>query len=190
MQVQTANPKIGGLKALDNDLRDNLNGVLQSNGEKGLYSYERRYAGLSSVLDQLQSRMNATELKQQGLVGAVGQYTRPLLKVIKDGPAGVPSASQAAVSDVNIGRTLQTGLKKLKASGITASDTDLYPRPTYRPPMLLLPQEAGAKIPLYSPDPGMSSGENIAAMMQQLRSRKPLALPAQSTPIRLPPSNP
>lgn len=121
MQLQTANPKVGGLKALDNDLRDNLNGVLMDNGEKGLYSYERRYAGLSSVLDQLQTRMNATELKQEGVFGAVGRYTRPALKVIKEGPSGVPSASQAAVSDVNIGRTLQTGLKKLKSSGITAS---------------------------------------------------------------------
>src|SRR3984885_7340597 len=184
MQLQTANPKIGGLKALDSDLTDNLNGVLQSNGEKGLYSYERRYAGLSAVLDQLQSRMNATELKQQGVFGTVGQITRPILKLVKEGPSGVPSASQAAVSDVNIGRTLQNGLKKLKSSGITAYDPTQYPTPRSRPPMLLLPDQSGAKIPLMAPDPGMSAGERSAALNQWLRQRQQLALPAQSTPIR------
>lgn len=52
---------------------------------------------------------------------------------------------------------------------------------------LLLPEKTGGPIELpYVPE--MSGGEKLAALMQLLRkSRQPLALPAQSTPIQLPP---
>jgi hypothetical protein len=120
LQLQATNPKIGGIKALDSELGSNLNDVLQSRGETGLRAYERRYAALSAVRDQLESRMNATELKQEGMFGFAGRVTRPAVKLFTEGPSGVPSASQAAVADVNIGRSLQMGMSKLKASGISA----------------------------------------------------------------------
>jgi hypothetical protein len=120
IQAVTTNPKIGGLKALDSELGQNMNKVLTDAGESGLRSYERRFAALSAVRDQLDTRVNATELKQEGVFGAVGRVTRPVMKVIKEGPSGVPSASQAATADVNVGRTLQRGLQKLKSSRISA----------------------------------------------------------------------
>lgn len=70
--------------------------------------------------------------------------------------------------------------------------------PPFRPPPynattraqrlgLLLPQEAGGKIPLpYYPE--MSGGERIAALMQLLRQNPQLALPAKASAIPLPPS--
>ena len=51
---------------------------------------------------------------------------------------------------------------------------------------LLLPQEAGGKIPLQAPFQQMSPGERSAAMMQYLRRRQQLGLPAQGVPIQLP----
>jgi hypothetical protein len=121
VQATTINPKISGLKAIDTELGSSLNRMLTSYDEPGLRSYERRFAALSSVREQLESRMNAAELKQEGMLGAAGRVTRPIGKLLKDGPSGVPSASQAATADVNIGRTLQMGLKKLKASRISAT---------------------------------------------------------------------
>jgi hypothetical protein len=41
-----------------------------------------------------------------------------VVRAITGGPSGVASASQAAVADVNIGRRLQVGFKKLTESGI------------------------------------------------------------------------
>lgn len=113
LEAISKTPKIGGLKALDVALGKNMNEVLTQNGEVGLRSYERRYAALSEVRDQLESRMNADELKRaMPLSGFV--------RSLAGGKAGIASASQAAVANVNIGRRLQNGLMKLKDSGITA----------------------------------------------------------------------
>lgn len=117
MQLQTTNPKIGGLKALDSELSNNLNQVLTNNGEVGLRGYERRYAGLSAIRDQLESRMNSVELHQPGMVKAV---VEPVARVMSGGKTGLASASQAATADVNIGRILQRGFQRLTESGITA----------------------------------------------------------------------
>lgn len=123
MQLQATSPKIGGIKSLDTELGVRLNDILTRNGESGLMSYERRFAALSAVRDQLESRMNASELKQEGMFGFAGRVTRPLVKMVTEGPSGVPSASQAATADVNIGRSIQSGMSKLKASGISAKRT-------------------------------------------------------------------
>jgi len=49
---------------------------------------------------------------------------------------------------------------------------------------LLLPEQAGGKIPLpYYPE--MSGGERIAALMQALRKNRPIALPEKAGAIRL-----
>lgn len=73
-----------------------------------------------------------------------------------------------------------------------ASGAVSYAPPAYSPDTrasrlgLLLPQQASGKIPLYPPAPEMSTGERIAALMQQLRQKRQMALPAQATPIQLP----
>lgn len=115
MSMQMTNSKIGGLKELDRSLGSSLNKTLTDAGEVGLRDYERRYAGVSAVRDALQDRMNAAELKQEGAMGAVGRVTRPAAKLITGGKSGIASASQAAVADVNIGKQLQSGFKKLSA---------------------------------------------------------------------------
>ena len=107
-------PKLAGLKALDVGLGKNVNTVLTELGERGVRSYERRYAGVSEVRDGVASRVNAVRLDV-----SKAKVVRPLLSLFR-GKSGIASASQAAVADVNIGRTLQFGLKKLAASGIKA----------------------------------------------------------------------
>lgn len=117
------NRKMASLKALDRQLGGEINSVLTANGEVGLKDYERRYAALSEVRDQLSTRMNAVELHQPGAIKGVVQ---PIAKVLTGGPSGVASASQAAVADVNIGRMLQSGLKRLAKS-------DLQPKRSISP---------------------------------------------------------
>lgn len=117
MQIQTTSPKIGGIKALDQELSQNLNKTLQAQGEKGLWGYERRYAALSAIRDQLESRMNAVELDQPGIIKGI---VKPIAGALKGGPSGIASASQAAVADVNIGRILQKGLRDLADSDLTS----------------------------------------------------------------------
>lgn len=111
LEVLSKTPKIAGLKALDVGLGKNLNSALAGAGEPGLRAYERRYAAVSEVRDQLQSRMNATELPRS-IPGA------RLVRAVLGGKSGIASASQAAVADVNIGKQLQSGLKRLAGSDI------------------------------------------------------------------------
>jgi hypothetical protein len=112
------NRKTAGLKALDRSLGEKIGAELERSGEPGIKEYESRYAALSTVRDQLQSRMNAVELKQPGVLkGAV----QPIARLISGGKSGVASASQAAIADVNIGRTLQQGLKHLADTKLTAN---------------------------------------------------------------------
>jgi hypothetical protein len=113
---------------------------LANRGEPGISEYERRYAGLSSVRDQLQSRMNAVELQRSN---PVGRTVGPLLKVFTGGKSGIASASQAAVSDVNIGRELQTGFRELAQSGITPN----RPTGTGAPPVRGLLGQGAIRLP-------------------------------------------
>lgn len=118
LEAVSKTPKIAGLKALDVELGNKINDTLTANGEVGLRSYERRFAAVSEIRDQLGSRMNAVELNQPGRIKAV---IRPAIAAITGGKVGIASASQAAIADVNIGKLLETGLKKLDKSRISAS---------------------------------------------------------------------
>ncbi len=106
--------RLSSLKALDRSLSQVINGELARRGEVGISLYERRYAALSEIREQLQARMNAVELQRSSVAG---RAARGLLGGKK---AAIASASQAAVADVNIGRQLQLGLRELAESGITA----------------------------------------------------------------------
>lgn len=114
-QAKLTNPKIGGLKALDSELSNNLNQVLTDSGEVGLRSYERRFAALSNFRDMLEARKNAVELQKPGVVKKI---VKPVASMLTGGKAEIASASQAAVADVNIGRSLEKGFRLLKESGV------------------------------------------------------------------------
>jgi hypothetical protein len=116
------NRRMGSVKALDRSLSNGLNTTLQEAGEPGLQSYERRYAALSEIRDQLSKRMNAVELDRPGVIKGV---VKPIASVLTGSKAGIASASQAAVADVNIGRTLQKAFADL-------AETDLKPKRSIR----------------------------------------------------------
>jgi hypothetical protein len=119
LAVSEGNSKrMGSLQGLDRNLSDSIAQELSNRGEAGIKGYERRYAGLSSIRDQLQARMNAVELNQPGVVKAV---LKPVISAITGGKSGIASASQAAVADVNIGKMLQNGFQSLADSGIKAT---------------------------------------------------------------------
>jgi hypothetical protein len=117
-QAAATSRRLNSLKALDKDVGYRMNDALTSAGEDGLRSFERRYAALSEVRDQLSTRMNATELERK-----LSFPGSEMIKGAIKGKSGIASASQAAVADVNIGKRLQFGLKALKDSGITAMPT-------------------------------------------------------------------
>lgn len=116
MQAGMTSRKIGGFKELDKNVTSAVNRELQNRGEVGVTEYERRYAALSQVRDQFQSRMNAVELDV-----SKGKVIRPAMSLVTGGKSGIASASQAAVADVNIGRMLESGFRKLRESGLKAN---------------------------------------------------------------------
>jgi hypothetical protein len=208
--------KFGGLKVADRVLSQSINQTLKGFGEPGIEAFERRYAALSSVRDQLSTRFNAVELNQPGVIKAVA---KPVASIFTGGKSGIASASQAAVADVNIGRMLQRGFQRLADSGITADRgiavqpnvrgmlgpgaIQVGPAPEANVPManapawspttraqrlgLMLPDQTGGPIELeYVPQ--MTPGEQAASTMQQLRQPAPRALPQRGTPIMLGPS--
>jgi hypothetical protein len=114
MQNQMTNRRLGSIKELDRTLGAKLDNALKEVGQPGIRGYERRYAALGEIERQLRDRMNAVELDVDK-----GKALRPITGILR-GKAGIASASQAAVADVNIGRQLQQGLKQLGKSGINA----------------------------------------------------------------------
>lgn len=116
LEAVSKTPKIAGLKALDVALGNNMNKILTDAGEQGIRGYERRYAALSEVRDQLATRINAEELKRSASFPG-----SEIIKGALKGKSGITSASQAAVADVNIGKQLQSGMQKLGSTpGLTA----------------------------------------------------------------------
>lgn len=104
--------RLGSLQALDESLSDSIASELANRGEGGISQYERRYAALSQIRDQLQRRMNMTELQRRNPVTTLaGLLQKP----------SIAGASQAATANVNIGRMLQQGLSELADSGLQAN---------------------------------------------------------------------
>jgi hypothetical protein len=151
--ASTTNRRLAGLKALDSSLGEMIGQELENRGEAGIREYEGRYAALSNVRDQLQKRMNAVELERSN---PAGRLARSALQ----GKAGIASASQAAVADVNIGTHLQQGLKNLADSGITANRGMAS---AIQPVRGLLgtgaTQLPGSSVDLYPPNPTMPFAE-------------------------------
>jgi hypothetical protein len=175
--------RMGGLQALDSSLSESIAKELSNRGEGGIKEYERTYAGLSQVRDQIQSRMNAAELNQPGVIkGAI----KPIVSTLTGTPSGIASASQAAVADVKMGEMLRNGFKNLADSGVSRvratgpgappikglltngsiqipSSMEARPNNPQMPPTeytttaqrkgLLLPESAGGMIPLPSSNP-------------------------------------
>jgi len=121
---EATSKKFAGLKALDQTLGNTIDQQLRARGEDGIGAYEQRYATLSAVRDQLQKRMNATELNVRGPVKTV---VKPIAGAITGGKSGIASASQAAVADVNIGMALQKGFAKLAESGLQPKRVGVAP---------------------------------------------------------------
>jgi diguanylate cyclase (GGDEF)-like protein len=140
--VLATNPKIGGLADLDQALGTKINEELARRGEPGIKEYERRYAALSQIRSQLQARMNAVELSQPGVLKKV---VKPVTSLLTGTPSGIASASQAAVSDVNIGRALQKGFDRLANTNLSANRGQAMPVPMVRgllaAPATILPQQ-------------------------------------------------
>ena len=112
MAVTEGNSKrFAGLQALDKEVGDKIATELDNRGEGGIRDYERRYASLSQFRDQLERRVNASELERSN---PVGRFAKGVL----GGTKGIASASQAAIADVKIGQELQNGLRALADSGI------------------------------------------------------------------------
>lgn len=105
------NRRLGSLKQLDVWLKESLNKELRQQGEIGLTEYERRYAALSELKHQFGVRKNSVELARSNVAGRS-------IRAVMGGKAGVASASQAAVADVNVGRMLQKGFDLLRESGL------------------------------------------------------------------------
>ena len=144
--------RFAALKALDAEAGNAIGTELDNRGEPGIQNYERRYAGLSQVRDQLQSRMNMTELQRRTPV--VGSLVRT---VMGGSRAAIAGASQAAVANVNIGAELANGLDNLARSGLTANRGTASPvspvRGLLTPGAIELPESSQSFNPTSAPPP-------------------------------------
>lgn len=110
-------------------------------------------------------------------------------------PLQAPAQILQGVRDIAAGRPWWKGsptdvaLREAFRNAGPKPDLGTPTAPVPSPLPLGLPAQAGApyELPYY---PQMSPGEQTAALMQYLRSRPPLALPAQAQPIRLPAESP
>lgn len=101
--------RLASLQALDRELSQAIGNELSNRGEAGIGAYERRYAALSQVRDQLQARTNMAELQRHNPISDVVGFARK---------PSIAGASQAATANVNLGRMLENGFRKLADSGI------------------------------------------------------------------------
>lgn len=176
--TEATSRKLSGLKDLDRTLGAKINEGLEQRGETGLKPYERRYAALSEIRDQLQKRQNVVELEQPGIVKKIA---RPIASALTGGKTGIASASQAAVADVNVGRRLQVGLNKLAGSGLQPNRMGAAPM---RSPLKMLtggaiqmppvPDTSGSapySPPAWSP---MTRAQRLGLLLQEPQTARPM----------------
>lgn len=185
-QAAMADPEVAARVAEGDALRQALYSKLDDVSGPGSAQLKKAYGALTNVQKELTgrqivyARQAPVSLGEQlGYLPAMGKIaTGNILGGMKD------IAIRRFLSEVNDTNSM------IERAFAKAPQAQPFPQPNFRPPMttnlLPGPGQSSAAIPLMAPDPGMSVGERSAAMMQYLRQRQQLALPAQTTPIQLP----
>lgn len=185
-RVAEGDPNMAATVAEGQALRDALYSKIDDAAGPGAAQMKQTYGALTNVQKELNGRsivyarqapVNLPE--QLSYLRAAGKIaTGNVLGGVKD------IAVQRFLGDIN-----DTNSQIARAFR-NSQPAEPFPGPTPQAPMTtnLLPAEAGGKIPLMAPDPGMSPGERTAALMQQLRQNPQLALPANVQPTQLPAS--
>jgi hypothetical protein len=139
--ARTTNPAINKLDGLDESLNNTISQSFKDRGIGGIDNFNRRYAAMASVRRGLNIRVNAAELQRQGTLARAGKVVRA---VTGKNVNAVASASQASLSDVNIGDQLERGLKDLKKSGVkpNVDQTPVAPNLALKSPGGKLPPDA------------------------------------------------
>jgi hypothetical protein len=154
--ARTTNPAINKLDGLDESLNQTISQAFKDRGIGGIDNFNRRYAAMASVRRGLNIRVNAAELQRQGTLARAGKVVRA---VTGKNVNAVASASQASLSDVNIGDQLERGLKDLKKSGIkpNVDQTPGAPNLALKSPGGKLPPDAQRPLSFMdSPSPDRS----------------------------------
>lgn len=175
--ARVTSKSIAGLKELDRALSDGIDDQLQIDGQPGIKSYERRYAALSAIRNQLERRVQAAELNQGIKNSAPFRAVRDIHSAVTGGPAGIASASQAAVADVPQGSMLERGLGRLAKSGIKANRA--VPRPAA--PLELTPPP-GRVPPAAQQDLNFNGADKEPPQPKQLPAGRPFDMPPSSAP--------
>lgn len=169
------NRTFAALNDLHKELKGALNGELQARGEVGLTNYERRYAALSEVRNQLRDRVNAAELER---ISAPGR----LLRGAAGGKAGIASASQASVANTSMGNRLQDGFSRLKASKLRA-DRGTAQSPTPVKGLLPAPQP-GTELPRLRINPETGQAEAFVRMGSSGPIYQPIDIAGRSPAVQ------
>ena len=166
--AEMTNKGLEGYKSLDRQVGNIISDELFQRGEPGIREYERDYAGLMDIRRQLASRQNLSELDR-------GLHNAPLFHWLTRFTSSQPSfagASQSAVADVPLGRTLERGLRNLSRSELTANPQGRWNPWPVDPANRLLPAP-GETVPV----------ENYATQVpEQMRRFRRLLPEGEPTP--------
>lgn len=194
-QVAQNDPEISSTVAEAGALRQQLYSKLDQVSGPGAAQLKQAYGSLTNVEKELYgrqlvaARQQPESLSQQlGTIGGVGRIAKGIVTM---NPGDIMEGTQnIAVSKMLKDRNSSDSM--IQRAFEAAKPAQPFPMPSWRPPQTnpanLLPAQSavGNKYPMLAPDPGMSGGENVAALMQYLRQKPQLALPAKADPYQLP----
>jgi hypothetical protein len=197
-QVAQNDPQISPTIAEGDALRSALYSKLDTLSGPGAAQLKQAYGSLTNVQKELYGRQlvamrqNPVSLAEQiSTAKGIGTAVKGAGQVLTGNVMGGIGSIGEGAGNIVTSQAMKnfTSSDSMIARAFKAAQpAEPFPAPTFRPPQTtnLLPAQAGGKIPLMAPDPGMSQGERVAALMQQLRKSPQPALPANAQPIRLP----
>jgi hypothetical protein len=190
--VALNDPEIASTVAEAEALRKGLYDKLDQMSGPGAAQLKKAYGSLSNVEKELYGRQLVAARQVPESLSEQLSTVRGAGKIVKGVFTASPGDVLEGAENIAVSRALKARNSSdamIQRAFQAAKPATPFPMPNVRLPQTtrLLPAEAGGKIPLMAPDPGMTPGEMVAAMRQRALQRFQLALPAKTVPIQLPP---
>jgi len=188
--VALNDPDIASTVAEGNALRSALYSKLDQLTGPGAAQLKQAYGSLTNIEKELYGRqLVAARQNPESLPEQMGTI-RGAGKILKGVATFDPGDVLEGAQNIAVSRALKARNSSdamISRAFEKAQPATPFPMPKASAPIAgALPASTGGPIELpYVPE--MSGGEQLAALMQLLRKSQPIALPAQATPIRLPP---
>jgi hypothetical protein len=183
-QQAAADPEINAKIVEGDTLRDALYSKIDELSGPGVAQLKKAYGAVRNLQNNLTTQMQVYARKAPANLGEQLSYFQAAGKAITGHPIEALGdiAVRRFLSDLNDKNSMIT-----RAFGQT-QPAQPFPMPSAMPRIAgQLPAQTGGPFELPPANP-MTGGERLAALMQMLRQRQQLSLPANVQPRQLPPS--